>query len=59
MQVAGHAVHVVVIGKVVKRQTPIDPFLSKLAVESIGDLKIVLIYMAGVETFVTFIIGYG
>ena len=57
-EVAGHTVDVVIIGKGIQGETAIDPLGAKLAIERIGNLKVILISQAGVQPLVTLIVGH-
>ena len=56
-QDAGQPVDVVVIHKVIGVDVFIDSSVAELAVQGIGDLKIVFIVVGGIDSLVAFVIG--
>jgi hypothetical protein len=58
-EAAGDAVDVVVVGEGVEGEVAVDPFGAGLAVEGVGDLEVVAVVVARVETLVALVVGGG
>ena len=58
VELAGYPVHVMVVHKIVQLQVAINPALPKLAVECVGNFKVIPVHQAGIKPLVTFIIRH-
>ena len=56
-ELAGHTIDIVVIGERVEEEIPVDPLFSKLAIQGMGQFKIIPVHMAGVQTLVSDIVS--
>ena len=59
LEPAGDPIHVVIVGKRVQRQPAIDSLGSELTVDSVGDLEIVPVIVAGPKRLIAFVVGGG
>jgi hypothetical protein len=56
-EAAGNPVHIMIVSKGIQRQIAIHAFRAKLPLQRISDFKIIVIHMARIQPFITFVIG--